>query len=113
MDKLTEQRLLIKRVMNEFAEWANGSAQKTGEVICLFDETHDYYLLARVIWGQYRCWQSVIAFVRLLNGKFWIEEDWTEDGLATDLLKEGISHQEIVLGFQPPEMRPYTEFAPA
>ena len=26
------------------------------------------------------------VYVRIRDGKFWIEEDWTEDGIATDLV---------------------------
>ena len=51
--------------------------------------------------------------IALKNGKIWIEEDWTEEGIATFFLEQGAPHDDIVLGFQPPEMRPYTEFATA
>ena len=49
--------------------------------------------------------------VRLKDDKIWIEEDWTEDGVATDLLQKGVSREEIVLAFHPPHVRQYTEFA--
>ncbi len=42
-----------------------------------------------------------------------IEEDWTEGGIATDLLEAGVPKEDIVLAFHPPKMRPYTEFAVA
>ena len=45
--------------------------------------------------------------------KIWIEEDWTEEGVATYFLEHGVPNQDIVLGFQPPQMREYTEFAAA
>ncbi|MEC4853839.1 MAG: element excision factor XisI family protein [Jaaginema sp. PMC 1079.18] len=41
----------------------------------------------------------------------WIEEDWTEEGVATDLLQKGIGRGDIVLAFHPPHVRQYTEFA--
>ena len=49
--------------------------------------------------------------IRLQSGKIWIEEDMTEDGVATWLLEQGVPHDDIVLAFQPPQMRPLTEFA--
>lgn len=49
----------------------------------------------------------------LQNGKVWIEEDLTEDGIATWLLEHGVPNMEIVLGFQPPLIRPSGEFAVA
>lgn len=43
----------------------------------------------------------------------WIEENWTEDGIATELLAAGVPKDEIVLGFHHPTMRQYSEFAGA
>lgn len=45
------------------------------------------------------------------NGKIWIQYDGTEDGIAYELLKLGVPHQDIVLGFQPARVRSDTEFA--
>ena len=50
---------------------------------------------------------------RLKDGKIWLEEDWTEQGIATELLKAGVPKEAIVLAFQPPEMRQLSEFAVA
>ncbi len=50
-------------------------------------------------------------YVRLHNGKFWIEEDGLEQGVATDLLEAGVPKEDIVLAFHHPEIRPLTEFA--
>jgi len=43
----------------------------------------------------------------------WIEQDWTEKGIATELLESGVPNEDIVLGFRHPERRPLTEFAVA
>jgi hypothetical protein len=45
--------------------------------------------------------------------KFWIEEDWTEEGVATELLEAGVPSSDIVLAFHEPAMRQHTEFAVA
>jgi hypothetical protein len=49
----------------------------------------------------------------LQNGKIWIENDWTEEGLVTGLLECGVPPEDVVLAFHPPEMRSHTEFAVA
>jgi len=51
------------------------------------------------------------VYVRIRNGKFWIEEDWTEDGIANDLVRAGVPKEDIVLAFHEPTMRQYTDFA--
>ena len=53
------------------------------------------------------------VYIRLCNGKVWVEEDLTEDGVTQDLLEAGIPQSDIVLGFQHPRERALTEFAVA
>jgi len=53
------------------------------------------------------------VYVRLRNRKFWIEEDWLEHGITTDLFRAGVPKEDIVPAFYPPEIRPMTEFAAA
>jgi hypothetical protein len=51
--------------------------------------------------------------VRIKNEKIYIEEDWTEECIATELLREGVPKEDIVLAFHDPETRKFTEFAVA
>jgi hypothetical protein len=37
--------------------------------------------------------------------------NWTEAGIATELMRVRIPSSEIFLAFQPPEVRQFTEFA--
>lgn len=53
------------------------------------------------------------VYIRIQGGKFWIEEDWTEDGIATELVSAGVPKEDIVLAFHEPKTRQYTEFAVA
>ena len=41
--------------------------------------------------------------IRIKNDQIWIEEDWTEEGIANELMKLGISNLDIVLAFHLPE----------
>jgi XisI protein. len=45
---------------------------------------------------------DITVYVRIRDGKFWIEEDWTEDGIATDLVRAGVPKEDIVLAFHEP-----------
>jgi len=53
------------------------------------------------------------VYVRIRDRKFWIEEDWTEDGIAADLVRAAVPKEDIVLGVYEPGMRHYTDFAAA
>lgn len=55
----------------------------------------------------------MVFHLRIRDGKIWVEDDWTEHGVAGELLDAGISNDEIVSGFHSAEKRPYTECAVA
>lgn len=48
----------------------------------VFDEAHDNYMLLVVGWSPHGRVRDATLFVRLRNGKFYIEEDWTEERIA-------------------------------
>ena len=113
MDKLAEYRRLIKQLLTHYAELINRRPKPDRETEVVFDEERDHYMLVTIGWSDQRRVRGTTVYVRLRNDKFWIEEDWLENGIATDLLKAGVPKEDIVLAFQPPEMRPLTEFAVA
>ncbi len=113
MDKLAQYRALSVRLLQGYADLINRTVQNELETYTIFDETRDHYMLYRSGWQGKKRIHTPILYVRLHNGKFWIEEDYTEDGIATNLLEEGIPNEDIVLAFRHPEMRPLTEFAVA
>ena len=49
--------------------------------------------------------------IDIAGGKVLIQRDGTEHGVANELIAAGIPKDQIVLGFQAPEVRQYTEFA--
>jgi hypothetical protein len=56
---------------------------------------------------------GITTYVRIRDSKFWIEEDWTEEGIANELINAGVPKEDIVLAFHNPKMRSHTEFAVA
>ena len=113
MDKLTRYRELIKRILTEYQEIARRRPTSGIEHLLLMDDERGHYLWLKLGWlGDERI-NNITVHVHLRDGKFWIEEDWTEDGIATDLLEAGVPKEDIVLAFHHPEERPYTEFAAA
>jgi hypothetical protein len=51
--------------------------------------------------------------VDLIGGKFWIQRDGTEEGIASEFVREGIPKDRIVLAFRRPQTRRHTEYAEA
>ena len=111
MEKLATYRNLVKELVSSHAELMIRDPEPDVEVAVTFDEERDHYMLLRIGWSPRGRLFVPTLYVRLKDGKIWIENDWTEDGLATDLLEKGVSPENIVLAFHPPEIRPHTEFA--
>jgi len=113
MGKLSKYRTLLKEILTKYADLIRQNPQEGRETELIFDEERDHYLLVHNGWSGKKRIRGTTIYVRLRDGKFWIEEDWLEHGIATDLLEAGVPREDIVLAFHAPQMRPYTEFAVA
>jgi len=63
---------------------------RQGKAFLLLNPIREHYLLMKMGWYQDNRIKSNVIHVRLKDGKIWIEEDRTEDGIATDLLQAKI-----------------------
>ncbi|MGB7441261.1 MAG: XisI protein [Coleofasciculaceae cyanobacterium] len=108
MDTLTEYRQHIKNLLNEYAHhvW---DARIQAETI--FDTERDRYQLVYVGWRGSKRVYGVVLHLDIIDGKIWIQQDGTEIGIANQLVDLGVPKQDIVLGFDPPNLREYTDFA--
>lgn len=113
MNDVTEYAVLIKDHLSNVAELVSRQypAESGVETECVFDDERGVFLLTRVGWWNGSRVRGATLHVRLKDGKIWIEEDMTEEGLANVLMDAGVPAEDIVLAFQAPEMRKHTEFA--
>jgi hypothetical protein len=111
MAKLTQYQQIIQKILTEYRDWAAGSNQIGVQECIAFDQERDHYFWFSVGWDGKQRDFCVTVYLRIENGKIWIEEDWTKQGIANDLLEAGVPPEDIVLGFQHPSKRPLTEFA--
>ncbi len=105
MDRILMHRELVKKHLEDYRALLAEQPMSGVEAHCVFDGEQDEYLLVEWGWDGKKRVRRVILFVRLLESKIWIEEDWTEAGLAQELLDAGVSRSEIVLAFQHPSIR--------
>src|SRR5215831_18316464 len=99
MDKLITYRNLIKRILSDYVELSKRQRVSGVEPTLIMDEERGHYIWLRMGWENGKRVRYITAYVRLREGKFWIEDDWTEDGIATDLVREGVPKDDIVLAF--------------
>ncbi|MCB8945804.1 MAG: XisI protein [Ardenticatenaceae bacterium] len=112
MDQINQYASIIKDGLTAYAALLE-KLPHAYEIVLVFDDERHQYLLRKIGWTARERIDGIVLHVSIRQGKIWIEEDWTEEGLATYLLAREVPAQDIVLGFVPPVERPYTEFAVA
>lgn len=106
---MVRYRELIEKILSDYAEISSGCEEIQAEVI--FDRDRDRYLFVEVGWEKYKRVHDCIIHVEIIDGKIWIQFDGTEEGIAIELTQAGVPKEQIVLGFKPPHVRPYTDYA--
>ena len=109
MDDLNREREIIERILVEQTRvpYAYGDIQFE----TVFDRGNDRSLVMLVGWEGIRRVHGSLVHVDFIDGKFWIQRDGTEYGIARELMDAGIPKKRIVLAFNTPEHRKNTEFA--
>lgn len=111
MATVETKRTQVKSLLREYAtSFTNGDV----ETQVIFDDTHGHYQLVDVGWhGDFDRVYNVIIHIDIQNDKIWIQRNMTDSRIAHELVERGIPRTDIVLGFQSPFKRPFTEFAVA
>ena len=110
MDKLKKYQNSIKNIISNYATIRYPKREES-ELQTVFDDKNNHYYLMDIGWEDMTRIHSCLLHIDIKDGKIWIQKDFTEKGIAIDLLEAGIARTEIVLGFQAPFKRPFTEFA--
>lgn len=108
MATVDEYRQFIQNLLTEQAKlvWDQRIQAQT-----IFDTERDHYQLVYVGWRDSKRLYGTVLHLDIIDGKIWIQQDGTEVGIANQLVELGVPKHDIVLGFNPPKMRQYTEFA--
>lgn len=108
MDRQLEQYPIIAQdIINDYARYK----PSRGDIELQAIADGNSYLLISFGWNGDRRVHSTILHLRIVEGKFWLERDETEEGITQDLLDRGVPKADIVLAFYHPEDRKLTEFA--
>ena len=111
VDILTTYRRIIQDILNDHAR--TPYAYEDVHTHTVFDVSSDHYMLINVGWDGPQRVHACLAHIDLIDGKFWIQRDGTERGLAREVEAAGVPKDHIVLAFRSPEIRPFTEYAVA
>jgi hypothetical protein len=108
MANLELYRECIQKLLTEYAR---RGADEAVEAQTIFDPERDHYQLIYIGWDNKRRVFGPVLHLDIKDGKIWIQWNGTEDDIAAELVEMGVPKQDIVLGFHPPYMRQFTEFA--
>lgn len=111
MDPLTTYRTIIQDILLTYTRIPYAH----GELECkpLFDSAHDSYALITLGWDGPRRVHGCLVHIEIMNAKVWVQRDDTDSGITYELVAAGIPKNQIILGFQSPEVRQYTDYAVA
>ena len=110
MDRVNEYKQTMHNLLLKLAETHTIDDQNVDSIV-VADDQNGQYMLFGIGWRGHERIDKSWVHVRIKNGKLWIEDDWTADGIVTHLKEAGIPNEDIVLAFNPPDMRQNTEYA--
>lgn len=110
MDKITHDQSLIKKILLEYEKLSSQVTDPDIDETLIFDDLRSQYLWFNIGWKNGERVKAISVYVRIKNDKIWIEEDWTEEGIANELLRGYVPKEDIVLAFYDPETRKHTDF---
>lgn len=80
----------------------------------VIDKNNNHYQLVESGWYEKTYIYNVVFHFQIKsNGKIWLLANNTDTPVAEELIKRGIPATDMVIGFHPVEMRPFTGFAVA
>ena len=109
MDTAESDRQLIERILVDYARIPYSRSEVRLQTI--FDRDQGHYLLMLNGWEGVRRVHGCLVHVDIIDGKFWIQRDGLEHGIAKELVAAGVPKDHIVLAFRPVEIRKHTGYA--
>jgi XisI protein len=116
MDKSLKIKQYEQLILNYLAENVLHTSESEGyERVVVSDKENHHYQLLATGWATPTRFINAIAIHLQIksNGKIWLLENNTELHPAEDLVQLGVSKEDIVLGFHPPQLRTYSGYAMA
>ena len=116
--KITKIREIIEKLLSEYVEYLKGSnltvqpgTESDQAIELILDRENHRYLLVETGWISQKRIYDVLIHLDIINEKLWIQKDETEEGIADELVKLGISKEQIVLAYKSLPRRQITDFA--
>ena len=109
MEKLVYYRQIVQQILAKYGKRKPSHGDIEAETI--FDTERDHYQVMYVGWNREQFVHGCTVHIDIKGEKIWLQWNTTEDDIAADLVAAGVPKEDIVLGFQSPFMRQFTDYA--
>jgi XisI protein len=106
--QISKAKRIIRETLQELVGVGNGGQI---DFDAIFDDEHSRYQVIAIGWEGFKQLLHTTAYVEIKDDLIWLHADNTDYGIAEEFVRQGIPKNRIVLGFQPPTMRQYTDYA--
>jgi ketopantoate reductase len=109
MDRMTEYKQFVREILTEIYDEMPKEEGVRAELT--FDDERGHYYIVEAGWsGKHRI-LGIVVHCTVLDGKIYVEHDGVSIGIVAMLMERGVPPTNLVLGFHPPNLRHYTQFA--
>ncbi|ADB37595.1 XisI protein [Spirosoma linguale] len=113
-NKIETHQQIVMSILNEYAAIKPAHVLDVDNQV-IADYHNNHFQLVRLGWDEEEdfIYHLIFHFDIKPDGKVWIQANWTDIDIATELMERGVEKSDIVIGFQPPSHRQYTGYAVA
>lgn len=102
MAPLTTETAMIESVLQECVK---RYATPDARMFTVFDEVRGHFLVIEEGWLDKKHLYNPLVHIESKDGQVWVQQDFTNHGIANDLAGAGIPKERIVLGYKPASER--------
>lgn len=110
MDRLTFFQDTIVDILEDNAAYYKGTTNPLN-LLMIEDRKHNHFQLLMQGWDEEQYIFQCLFHLDIINHKIWIQWNDTDFPIEEELLKFGVSKDEIVIGVKHPNFRGITDFA--
>lgn len=112
MDRIIFFQNTIVEILKDNADYYKGTTNPLN-ILVLNDKENNHFQLLMQGWQDEVYIFQCLFHLDIIEEKIWIQWNDTDFPIEDELIKQGVTSDEIVLGLKHPKFRTYTDFATA
>lgn len=109
MGKIENYRQYIKQILSKYGNYKYSYGEV--ETQAIFDTEGDHYQIVNVGWENKKRVYGCSIHLDLKGEKIWIQHNSTDIDIGEELVNLGVKKEDIIIGFHPPYLRQFTDYA--